>query len=169
MNIYYRSSSEFLPIGLSRQTSTSISSNPNIGINNASIIPMSSSSYVTKQTATPLLTFTYIIFFLQNVCNPLIYIVSNRAYRAAYYKLLCPNHNHALSDGVTLYRFSQTRDAFEMQSQYAWLLVKLLWGGIVKIYFKFSTMSIYNQSFNQQTPNINVTEFFNILWNKFYL
>ena len=114
----YRSSSEFLPIGLSMESSSSMSSNIDIGSSNDSSIPMSSTSHITKTTAKPLLTFTYIIFFLQNVCNPLIYIVSNRAYRIAYYKLLCPKRNHSL-DGVNLYRFSQTRDAFEMQSQYA--------------------------------------------------
>ena len=116
--IYCRSSSEFLPIGLSFDASLSSYSSLNVESSNESLIPMTSTSSMSKATAKPLLTFTYIIFFLQNVCNPLIYIVSNRAYRTAYYKLLCPKQNHAL-DGGTLYRFSQNRDAFEMQSQYA--------------------------------------------------
>ena len=108
-------SSEFLPIGL---PSMSQSSELNVLSNNGSIVPIQMKPNRERINAAPMLTFTYIIFFLQNLCNPLIYIVSNRAYRTAYYKILW-RKSHNPPDGTTLYRSSQHRDAFEMNTQYA--------------------------------------------------
>ena len=108
-------SSEFLPIGL---PSMSQSSELNVLSNNGSILPIEMKPNRERPNAAPMLTFTYIIFFLQNLCNPLIYIVSNRAYRTAYYKILW-RKSHNPPDGTTLYRSSQHRDAFEMNTQYA--------------------------------------------------
>ena len=111
-------SSEFLPIGL---TSLSSSSELKQANTNDSLLPILMTANNEKSTATTMLTFTYIIFFLQHLCNPLIYIVSNRAYRTAYYKILCRQPHHGAHEGVTTYRFSQTgpREGFEMNQQYA--------------------------------------------------
>ena len=108
-------SSEFLPIGL---PSMPQSSELNVLSNNGSLLPIQMKPNRERPNAAPMLTFTYIIFFLQNLCNPLIYIVSNRAYRTAYYKILW-RKSHSPPDGTTLYRSSQHRDAFEMNTQYA--------------------------------------------------
>ena len=122
-------SSEFLPIGL---PSMPQSSEQNVFSNNGSLLPIQTKPNRERPNAAPMLTFTYIIFFLQNLCNPLIYIVSNRAYRTAYYKILW-RKSHSPPDGTTLYRSSQHhRDAFEMNTQYAW---KIYWYNIFHQFF----------------------------------
>ena len=96
-------SSEFLPIGVPMSSSAETSSVDTL---------TRESSYATHDEEHPLesiFTATYIIFFLQFLCNPLIYVVSNPSYRRAYQKVLCPLKAGNVFELTTL-RVSQSRD-----------------------------------------------------------
>ena len=109
-------SSEFLPIGVPMSSSAETSSVETFATD---------SSYATHDEEHPLesiFTATYIIFFLQFLCNPLIYVVSNPSYRRAYQKVLCPLKAGNVFE-LTTFRVSQTRDVNAQFAQYVQMLI----------------------------------------------